>query len=68
MIQKLDDMGDQISPEQRELFSDEIEAEAERRRKELKNLSGFWRSIAYDSPKACLGKLALDHFCMCLPP
>ena len=54
MIEKLTDNED-LTSEQKELFKSEVEAEAEKRFRELKKISGFWKALSYDSYNVCLG-------------
>ena len=57
MVEKLTE-NEALTSEQKDLFKSEIEAEAERRYRELKQISGFWKALSYDSYNVCLGKYA----------
>ena len=54
MMARLEALDADLTPGQQQMYAEEIETEGERRRIELKQMSGFWKSISYDSHNACL--------------
>ena len=54
VMAKLEDLSSDLTPQQLDLYRSEIIQESRRRKQEMKQLSGFWKAISYDSLNACL--------------